>query len=67
MQKDLPIIGEIGEVRRIMRTDLIAEEKVLCLLYEKDGQSSQKLLNSIEYTNKTNFHDILKSMHKKDT
>ena len=42
---------------------MTAKDKVLCLLYIKDGQSASELQSNIEYKNTSNFRRILNALH----
>ena len=43
---------------------MTSKDKVICLLYMKDGMTDIELQNSIEYKNFSDFKKILRALHK---
>jgi hypothetical protein len=62
--KETAMVWNNGICLRILDTKMSAKNKVLCLLYIKDGQTDTELRNAIEYKNITDFKKLLKSLHK---
>lgn len=61
--RETAIVWNIGSTMRILDTKMSAKDKVLCLLYIKDGQSATDLQNDVEYKNTSNFRMILRKLH----
>lgn len=64
MCKESSIVWDTGNCLRILDTKMSCKNKVLCLLYMKDGQSDADLQKSTEYKNTTEFKRVLKALHK---
>jgi hypothetical protein len=64
MSKETSIVWDVGNCLRILDTKMCSKNKVLCLLYIRDGQTDTELRNSIEYKNVSDFKKLLKSLHK---
>ncbi|MBQ6874550.1 MAG: hypothetical protein IJO24_09695 [Clostridia bacterium] len=64
MCKESSIVWDTGNCLRILDTKMSCKNKVLCLLYMKDGQSDTDLQKSIEYKNTTEFKHVLRLLHK---
>lgn len=64
INKETSLIWNVGKSLRILNPKMATKDKVLCLLYAKNGQSEMELLNATEYRNKTSFRNILKRLHK---
>ncbi len=65
MNREVSIIWDTGSALRILDTKMKTHDKIVCLLYAKDGQSEIALRNSIEYKNGSMFRKILKNLHEK--
>lgn len=63
MCRETSVIWDTGSALRILDTKMTAKDKVLCLLYIKDGQSASELQSNIEYKNTSNFRRILNALH----
>ncbi|MGN0014194.1 MAG: hypothetical protein ACI37T_02110 [Candidatus Gastranaerophilaceae bacterium] len=64
--KEIDIIWDTGGKIRILKNDLNTTQKVICLLYYKDGQSENELYENTEYKNFSLFRNrILKSLHQR--
>lgn len=63
MDKEIDIIWDNGNCLRILDTKIATKNKILCLLYIENKQTSDKLQFSIEYKNKSNFKKILNQLH----
>lgn len=63
MCKETSIIWDIGNDLRVLDTKMKNVNKILCLLYFKDGQSELSLQKSTEYKNSSDFRKILKKLH----
>lgn len=64
INKEISLVWNAGENLRILNPKMATKDKVLCLLYARNGQSEMELLNATEYSNKTSFRNILKRLHK---
>ena len=64
MCRETSLVWDTGSSLRILNAKMAARDKVLCLLYIKDGQTEIDLQHNIEYNNSSNFREILKSLHK---
>ena len=64
MYKETSVIWDTGNGLRILEPKMSCKNKVLCLLYVKDGQQDVELQNSIEYKNTTEFKRVLRTLHK---
>ena len=64
MCRETSLVWDTGSSLRILDAKMAARDKVLCLLYIKDGQNETDLQYNIEYKNSSNFREILKSLHK---
>lgn len=64
MMRETNLIWNTGKVLRVLDNKLKTKEKILCLLYVKDGQNDNDLQKSVEYKNKSQFRILLKTMHK---
>lgn len=64
MCKESSIVWDTGNCLRILDTKMSCKNKVLCLLYMKDGQSDTDLQKSTEYKNTTEFKRVLRTLHK---
>ena len=64
MYKETSVIWDTGNCLRILEPKMSCKNKVLCLLYIKDGQQDVELQNSIEYKNTTEFKRVLRTLHK---
>lgn len=63
MCRETSVVWDTGGALRILDTKMTTRDKVLCLLYIKDGQSESELKNNIEYKNSTHFREILRALH----
>ena len=64
MCKESSIIWDTGNGLRILDTKMSCKNKVLCLLYMKNGQLDTDLQKSTEYKNTTEFKRVLRTLHK---
>ena len=64
INKEISLVWNAGENLRILNPKMATKDKVLCLLYAKNGQSEMELLNATEYSNKASFRTILRRLHK---
>lgn len=62
--KETSIIWNIGDNIRILDVKMPCKDKVLCLLYTKDGMTDKELQEYVEYKNTTEFKRILRTLHK---
>ena len=63
--KEVNAIWDTGENIRVLENKLTTTQKVLCLLYYKDGQKDRELFINTGYKNFNLFKNrILKEMHK---
>lgn len=62
--KESSVVWDTGNCLRILDTKMSCKNKVLCLLYMKNGQSDTDLQKSIEYKNTTEFKRVLRTLHK---
>lgn len=61
--RETAVVWDTGSALRILDTKMEAKDKVLCLLYIKDGKSEMELQNDVEYKNTSNFRKILQKLH----
>ncbi|MGN1305062.1 MAG: hypothetical protein ACI4YB_08510 [Oscillospiraceae bacterium] len=61
--KETSTVWDTGNCLRILNTQMPCKDKILCLLYMRDGMTDTELQTSIEYKNNTNFKKILRSLH----
>lgn len=64
MCKESSVVWDTGNCLRILDTKMSCKNKVLCLLYMKNGQLDTDLQNSTEYKNTTEFKRVLRTLHK---
>ncbi len=64
LEKDIVLIWNTGKTMRALNNKMHCKEKVLCLLYMKNFQSTSELLASTEYANETVFRMYLKELHE---
>ena len=64
MCKETTIIWDTGNCLRILDTKMSSKNKIICLLYIKDGMSDIDLQKAIEYKNTSDFKKILRQLHK---
>lgn len=64
MRKEASIVWDTGNGLRILDTKMSCKNKVLCLLYMKNGQLDTDLQKSTEYKNITEFKRVLRTLHK---
>lgn len=65
VERTLPLIWEVGEVKRVLKPNLLMKDKVLALLYSCAGAVSESdLFRWAEHSNITNFRrDVLMKAH----
>ncbi len=64
--KEIDIVWDTGENIRILKNNLTASQKVLCLLYYKDNQTDEELFKNTEYKNFSLFKNrVLRDLHQK--
>ncbi len=63
-EKESTIIWNTGKNIRVLNPKMQCKEKVLCILYIKDGQTTSDLLLASEYPNETVFRLYLKELHE---
>lgn len=64
MNKETTIVWNTGSVLRVLDTRMVSKDKILCLLYMRDGATDIELQKSIEYKNFSDFKKILKILHQ---
>ena len=64
MCKETSIVWDTGNCLRVLDPKMSCKNKVLCLLYIKDGQLDVELQKSIEYKNTTEFKRVLRTLHR---
>ncbi len=64
LEKDIVLIWSTGKNMRVLSNKMHCKEKVLCLLYMKNLQSTSELLAGTEYANETVFKMYLKELHE---
>lgn len=64
--RTIPLLWKVGEITRVLRTDLSAKDKMLVVLYGARGSTSVKnVVESIEYGNASRFRSsVLTNAHK---
>jgi len=65
VQRQIELIWETGKIKRVLNTEMPVAKQVLILLLDKSPLHEDKLLNCVEYKNKTNFRKLLNYLHKK--
>lgn len=67
VERQIPLIWEIGGKKRVLNPGLSSKEKALAVLYaEADGMDADKLASTIEYTNVPRFkREILPDLHRR--
>jgi len=61
--RETQLIWDGAGTLRVLNNTMRAEDKVICLLYMRDGQSESELRKSIEYVNPTRFRALLMKLH----
>ena len=64
MSKETSIMWDTGSCIRVLNTKMASKDKILCLLYTKDGMTDTELQVAIEYKNFSDFKKILRILHK---
>ncbi len=66
-EREIPLVWEVGDVRRILDTNLSALQKTLVLLYASAGPVGEsELVKNIEHSNPSVYRrDVLRKAHKK--
>ncbi|MCI8794203.1 MAG: hypothetical protein HFI73_02380 [Bacilli bacterium] len=64
VEKEIDIIWEIDGKSRILRKSKSCKDQVLFFLYKYQKLSTENLFEYTEYSNKTRFNQIIKSLHK---
>lgn len=65
VERNLPIIWSVGDVRRVLKPAMSAKDKSLLLLYHAgDWVEEERLREWVEYSNSSMFRDILLKCHK---
>lgn len=64
IERRLSVLWKHGDLTRVLKK-MESRDQVLVLLYDKDHQHEDDLLESIEYKNVTNFRKILGRLHSK--
>ncbi|MCP4262594.1 MAG: hypothetical protein GY774_34590 [Planctomycetes bacterium] len=65
VERQIDLIWKQDGVVRILDTRIPKKQQVLVLLYDEKKQSENKLRETIEYSNPSNFRKVLKGFHKK--
>ena len=65
VQRQIELLWETGKIKRVLDPKMPAVKQVLVLLLDQSPLYEDKLLDYIEYKNKTNFRKLLKYLHKK--
>lgn len=65
IERKLPVIWEVGSVRRVLDSEMSAREQALLLLYQKPGWVNEKdLANWVEYSSLAMFRTrVLRPLH----
>lgn len=61
--KEIDVVWNINGFSRIIDSKMKSPMKVLCLLYNKDGQPVELLQKQIEYKNNSDFRKLLRKLH----
>jgi hypothetical protein len=64
IERRLSVLWKHGDLTRVL-VSMTAREQILVLLYDKNGQRDDDLLESIEYKSRPDFRKLLKQLHKK--
>lgn len=64
INKETTVIWNTGTVLRVLDTKMVSKDKVLCLLYMKDGATDVELQKATEYKNFSDFKKILRALHR---
>jgi len=64
VERQLDLIWKHDGVVRILNTNIPKKLQVLVLLYDENTQNEEELRKAIEYSNPTNFREVLKIFHK---
>lgn len=62
--KETSLIWNTGECLRVLNVKMSTKNKILCLLYLRDGMLDEELRKSIEYKNISDFRKVLRQLHK---
>jgi hypothetical protein len=63
VERPLPGIWDIGNVKRVLANGLSLQEQILFLLLAESPQSSEKLRESTDYKNTVYFDKLLRKLH----
>ncbi len=66
LEKDIALVWSTGKNLKVLSNKMSCKQKVLCLLYMKNLQSTSELLAACEYANETVFKMYLKELHAKN-
>ena len=64
VERQIDLIWKKDDVVRILNTNIPKGLQVLVLLYDENTQNEEQLRKAIEYSNPTNFREVLKRFHK---
>lgn len=66
VERELPVIWQVGGLKRVLQPELSMKDKMLLLLYSEQGPvSEERIISSIEHSNPTVFRrDIARPAHK---
>ncbi|OCB46429.1 hypothetical protein A5721_13325 [Mycobacterium vulneris] len=66
VERTVPMIWEVGDKKRVLKTDLPLADKTLLLLYSETGPVQDKILADwLEQARLANYKRVLKSLHDK--
>lgn len=64
VQRKIPVIFQLGEIQRVLDTNLITRDEILVLLYHStNGASDAQLREWTEYKQWSRFKEILQELH----
>jgi hypothetical protein len=64
VERRLSVLWKHDGIARVLASGLTTREQVLILLYDESPQTEEKLQQSVEYKNTSNFRKILRRLHK---
>ncbi|MCH7502167.1 MAG: hypothetical protein IIA10_02280 [Proteobacteria bacterium] len=66
VERTIPVVWEVGDIKRVLRTSLSKKDETLLLLYASSGAvKDTDLFNWVEHSNMSNYRrDVLRRAHK---
>jgi hypothetical protein len=64
VERHCPLVWKEGNIESIMDPKMKAREQILVLLYKNSPRMDAEMQQIAEYSNSTNFRNILKKLHK---